>query len=290
MKKFSAILFVLAALPMMAADLEFVVNASSPGFVDAKTIDVAAVPEGEEIIVEVWLRNIDFTLAGFEGEIQFPTWLTLVDTATPGVTYTTGLTAQRLPADATGASTATTFRNAEGYARVGGVITGVRPTSGDSLLATLLLKLGRDYDSGGNPRIPAQATCASATEELKFLACTTGAANCHIIANDSATAEVVNYAPEDLLIALIDSSTTVVKGDANQSNTLTNQDVSKALQCIFFGDNLINANCPLLSSNTDDWLRRLDVNCSGSATNADIGPLLRRALGTNNRPANKTLD
>lgn len=288
MKKIFAFLFVLAALPMMAADLELVVNASSPGYVDAKTIDVASVGADEEIIIELWLNNLDFELAGFEGEIQFPTWLVQIDTANPATAYNSPLTAtQHLPADATGTQTATTFRNSEGYARIGGVVTDPdeRESTGNQQLATLRLRLGRDYNSTGS----AVSSCTSVEEVIKFLACSTGASNCHIIADDSASSVTVNYTAADLEIALIDSGTTIIKGDANASGTFTTQDVGSALQCIIFGDTETNANCPINDDDADEWLRRLDVNCSGAATPQDIGPLVRRAVGLNNRPSTKNL-
>ncbi len=292
MKKVLAILFVLASLPMMAADLELIVAAGSPGRVDDHTINVNSVTAGDAVVVELWLRNLDFTLAGFEGEFQFPTWLQLVNTTAVGTAtppYETGLTAtQQLPADANGADTAVTFRNDLGSARVGGVITdpAERPSSGDHLLATFRIVLGRDY----NPTTLASrtlATCSTASETIVFLACNTGSATCHIIADDAAANHAVNYTAGDLTITVNDSSTTITKGDANTVNGLTTADISAALQCIVFGDNSTNANCPLLSSNADVWARRLDVNCSGNVSTADIGPLVRRAVGINNRPANK---
>ncbi len=294
MKKVLAIMFVLASLPMMAADLELTVAAGSPGRVDDHTIDVASVNAGDAIVVELWLRNLDFTLAGFEGEFQFPTWLQLVDTNAVGTgtpPYETGLAAtQQLPADANGDDTAATFRNDQGFARVGGVITdpNQRPTSGDQLLATFRMVLGRDFNPT-NLASRTLASCISNTETLKFLACTTGASTCHIIADDSAAAHSVNYVANDLLITVNNTSTTVHKGDANKSGGLTTQDVGTAIQCIVFGDHNTNANCPLLSTDPD-WAIRLDVNCSGAVTTQDIGPLIRRAVGLNNRPSSKKLD
>lgn len=292
MKKVLAFLFVLASLPMMAADLELIVAAGSPGRVDDHTINVNSVTAGDELVLELWLRNLDFTLAGFEGEFQFPTWLHLVDTNAVGSgtpPYATGLAAtQQLPADANGDDTAVTFRNDLGSARVGGVITdpAQRPTTGDHLLATFRVVLGRDY----NPQTLAArtlATCTTASETIVFLACNTGSATCHIIADDTAASHAVNYTANDLTITVNDSSTSITKGDANTVNGLTTADISAALQCIVFGDNSINANCPLLSSNADVWARRLDINCSGNVSTADIGPLVRRAVGINNRPASK---
>lgn len=293
MKKVLTFLFVLASLPMMAADLELIVAAGSPGRVNDKTINVSTMNAGEAIIVELWLRNLDFTLAGFEGEFHYPTWLGLVDTNAVGTgtpPYATSLAeTQQLPADANGDDTATTFRNDQGTARVGGVITNPaqRPTSGDHLLATFRLVLGRDY----NPTTLALrdlASCTSASETLSFLGCNTGSASCQIIADDSASNHVVNFSAGDLDIAITDSSTTIVKGDANKVNGLTTGDISTALQCIVFGDHSTNANCPLLVGDpNEEWLRRLDLNCSGNVSTADVGPLVRRAVGINNRPAPK---
>lgn len=294
MKKFSAFLFILATLPMMAADLELIVPATSPGYVDADTIDIAGVADGDAIVLELWLRNLDFTLAGFEGELLYPTWLTLVDTNainTPAAPYNTGLAAtQELPADAAGTGTAITFRNDLGQARVGGIVTdpGQRPTTGDHLLATFRLVLGRDFDMSLVRRnLP---TCTTAQDVIEFLACSTGATNCHLIANDSASAASVNYTQADLQVTIRDSGTAFYKGDVNGSNSLTFSDVSPALQCIFYGDSSLNPSCPLDSTNEDEWVRKLDTNCSGSVTVADLSPLLRRALGHNTRPATKKLN
>jgi hypothetical protein len=293
MKKLMALLLVFASLSSMAADLELVVNASSPGYVDAKTIDVASITAGDAIIVELWLNNLDFTLAGFEGQFQQPTWMALVDvTAVEGGSppWASGLAAvQQLPADEFGNDTTTTFRNDQGYARVGAVITDPlqRPTSGNHLLATFRLVMGRDYNSSLTARD--LQTCISADETISFLACNTGSAVCHIIADDSAQNVAVNYGAGDLEIALTNSDTTFLKGDANSSGGLTTQDVGTCLQCIVFGDSSTNPNCPLDSTQTTEWNIKLDVNCDGFVTNQDIGPLVRRAIGTNNRPASKRL-
>jgi hypothetical protein len=174
---------------------------------------------------------------------------------------------------------------------VGGVITNPadRPTSGDHILATFCLVVGRDYDTTATAR--SLATCISAEETIRFLGCSTGAANCEIIANDAAEAQSVNYAQADLEISTTNPDTTFIKGDANDSGGLTTQDVGTALQCIFFGDNSVNANCPLLVGDPDDkWEIILDGNCSGAATTQDIGAILRRALGLSNRASsNKNL-
>lgn len=293
MKKVMAILFVFASLTSLAADLELVVNAASPGYVDGKTIDVANIPTGESIILELWINNLDFALAGFEGEYQYPTWMTLVDVTAVGSgspPWTTSLVAvQKLPADEFGADTDSTFRNDKGYARVGAVITDPeqRPTSGNVLLATFHLVMGRDFDSTLTART--LASCVSSSETISFLGCNTGSATCQIMADDSAENVDINFGDGDLDVTLTNSDTTMIKGDANASGALTTQDVGVCLQCIVFEDISVNPNCPLESDNTEEWLTRLDINCSGAVTNQDIGPLLRRAIGINNRPSNKKL-
>jgi Ca2+-binding EF-hand superfamily protein len=296
MKKLIGIFLVLLTLPSMAADLELRVAAASNGRIDDHTLDLSAVAAGDKITLELVLSNLDFTLAGFEGEIQFPTSLMVVDvnavgTGTPP--YTSSLVSvQKLPANAAGEDTATTFVNGEGWARVGGVITNPadRPTSGTHVLATFCLVVGRDYDTSANAR--SLPTCISADEVIRFLGCSTGAANCEIIANDAAEAQSVTYTQADLTIDTTNPDTTFIKGDANNNGFLTTQDVGTSLQCIFFGDNSTNANCPLLVGDPDNkWEIILDANCNGSVTTQDISSILRRAIGTNNRGAssNKNL-
>jgi len=292
MKKFLALMFVFATMPMMASNLELLVADGSPGYVDNKTVDVATMAEGDFMELELWLRDLDFTFAGFEGEFTYPTWLYIVDTTTVGeanAPYDTALAAsQKLPANASGEDTAVTFRNDKGYARVGAVVTdpAQRPTSGDLLLATFRIKAGRDFSA--TPAARALATCITATETIEFLSCNTGATNCQIMANDAAENVSVTANSADLFITVNNSDTTFVKGDANNNGVLTTQDVGKAIQCIVFGNSGTNVNCPI-DGTEPRWTTILDVNCSGTVTTQDIGPLIRRAIGTNNRPVSKNL-
>lgn len=287
-KLFGLMIIVLMSLPMMAADLTLRAKAGSPGYVDADTIDAASVAAGEAIQVELVLSNIDFTLAGFEGQFQAPTYLSLVDTnAIGGGTppFTTDLPAfQKLPANAVGEDTADTFANTFGTYRVGVVITdpAQRPTSGEYVLATFSFVLGRDFDTGANAR--SLATCISSNEIIEFLACS-GNANCHIIANEAAENVAVNYSQADLQVNLINSDTADLKGDVGAPAGLTTQDVFSALQCILFGDADTNGNCPLNDDNADQWLRILDCDCSGAVATQDIFAILRRALGQASRKA-----
>lgn len=289
MRKLIALFLVLLAVPTMAADLELRAKAGTPGYVDADTIDVSTVMPGEKIVFELVLNNLDFTLAGFEGEFLFPTWLVLVDTAavgTPDAPFTTEfLTAdklQKLPADDQGNDTATTFRNDRGTARVGVVVTSVadRPSSGDIILAEFCFIMGSDFYSDAN--------CISAAETVSFLACNTGASNCHIVADDTANAVNVNFTQAGMTVDVINSGTTFIKGDVNGSGSLTTLDVGPLIRCAVFGLN--DASCPLMGAGNDEQLIKGDCNCSGNISTLDIGPCLRRAVGINSRPATKRLN
>jgi hypothetical protein len=286
MKKVIGLMLVLMALPAFSADLLVRAKSGTPGYVDDKTIDVNGLAPGDKIVLQLVLENLDFTLAGFEGEFQFPTWLVLVDVTavgTPTTPYTTELpTTQKLPADAAGNDTATTFRNDKGYARVGGVITdpAMRPNSGDWVLAEFCFILGADFYS--------ESTCISAAEVLRFLACDTGAANCHIIADDAAAAVAVTYDNASMTVDMVNTGTTFVKGDVNGSGDRTTLDVGPLIQCAVFGQ--AATGCPLTGAPAEEYNTKADVNCSGSVTTLDIGPLIQRVTGQANRPSNKRMN
>ena len=299
-KLFITALMLISAAGLLAADLKMRVAAGSPGRVDDQTIDVATVGAGESIVLEVYLEDLDFTLAGAEGNILFPAWLSIVrtDLVTSGATAPFQLDiaslgtseVQALPANSGGGNTASTFQNNRGLVRVGFIFTNPasRPSGpiAEIVLFTLRLQVGRDIDINLVAR--ALATCISSEEVIEFLACNNGSASCHIIADDSASPVAVNFNQADLQVALIHSGALAIKGDVNGVNGLTTADISPLIQCVFFGQ--ASAGCPLSATPADEYLTRVDVNCDGNDSTADISPAVGRALGTINRLSSKKLD
>jgi hypothetical protein len=279
MKKLTVVLIILSlALPTMAADVRLRVQPGSDGYVSDTEVDVASIPVDGKIIVDVVIENLDFTLAGFEFELLAPVFLNGVDFTTiggAGAPYTTTLPDQKLPADINGDDTGDTFNTATGSYRLGWVATapGDRPDTGDIVLATFCFTLGRDT---------LNASCISASELIRLNSCTTGAAECPIFADDSAASVAVNYT--NSVITATDSSSPngAVKGDVNESGSLTTADISPLIQCVFFGQG--SAGCPLTGMAGAEYLVRVDCNCSGSGTTADISPCINRALGIIARP------
>ncbi len=288
MKKLIALVLCLA-LPALAADLKLEADAGSAGFVDAKNIEISTVPGGTKVTVCLILENLDFTLAGAEYTVTFPTWLTLINISAVGTgdppykidTTATGLdtaNVQKLPADGTGADTATTFDNNRGRARIGFVITETadRPNSGASrILAKMDFLIGRDYDISGSART--EATCISASEVITVINSSTGSSLDPIFADDTASAVAVNGSGADLEVNLTNSTTTIIKGDVNKSGALTTLDVGPLIQCAVFGQ--ASALCPWSADSLTDYLIAADINCSGAVSTLDVGPGINRALG-----------
>lgn len=288
MKKLIALILCLA-LPALAADLKLEADAGSAGFVDAKTIAVDIVPGGTKITVCLILESLDFTLAGAEYTITFPTWLSLINVSAVGTgdppykvdTTATGLDTvdvQKLPADGTGADTATTFDNNRGRARIGFVITdsASRPSSGASrILAKMDFLMGRDYDISGSART--EASCISASEVISVINSSTGSSLDPIFADDTASAVTVTGSGAALEVILTNSSTTIIKGDVNKSGALTTLDIGPLIQCAVFGQG--SALCPYAGDPLADFLIAADINCSGNVSTLDVGPGINRALG-----------
>ena len=291
MKKLLSLIavFVLAA-PLFAADLSLRVAAGSNARVDDSTLDIATLTAGDKVTLELVLENLDFTLAGFEILITFPSWLALMDTTdlVTDAPYVSPLTdVQQLPADINGANTATTLINPEGTGRIGGVITvpGSRPSTGDHILATLEFVAGVDFDIALAART--LATCISASESITAVLCTTGAADCPIFADENAAdVTATNISDAGLTVAFNNTNTTNVKGDANADGSRTAGDVLPIVSCAIFGS--ANANCPL-SGAEPEFTERIDVNCSGAATAGDALPGIQRALQLISRPTKGNL-
>jgi hypothetical protein len=282
MKKLMVVLVMLSlALPMMAADVRLRVAPGSDGYVSDTEVDVSAIPVDGKIVVELLVENLDFTLAGYEFELQAPVFLHGVDFTTiggAGAPFTTALVGQKLPADVNGDDTGDTFNVNTGSYRVGWVATapGDRPTSGDIVLATFCWTLGRDT---------LNASCVSASEEIRLNSCTTGAASCPIFADDNASSVSVNFTNSTITVTDPSVPGSAIKGDVNSSGALTTADISPLIQCVFFGQG--SAGCPLSATPAPEYLVRVDCNCSGSGTTADISPCINRALGIIARPSNK---
>ncbi len=279
------VLLILAlSLTASAADLKLRVMTGSNGFVSESEVDVATIGAGDAFTLELVVENLDFAFAGFEGQFSYPTWLTLVDTTAIGTlnppyevdTASLGTSAtQKLPADQAGADTDVTFRNDQGAARIGLVITdpNQRPNSGDIVLARFSFVVGRDFALDLSAQGAGGPTCISSEEEIKFLVCGAGVIDpsCPIIADDSASSVDFSFDAADLIVNVNNSSTTIKKGNVNGDASFNTLDIPALVQCIVFG-------CDASADETNYKLAA-DMNCDNNVNAFDIVPTVMRAVG-----------
>lgn len=283
----------LLAMPLLAADLKLEVDAASNGRVDAKTIDVTSVAAGDEITLCVVLDNLDFTLAGMELTVTFPAFLTLLDVSAVNTvdapyqldTTATGLdtvNVQDLPADSAGDSTATTFFNSTGFARIGWVITEAadRPSSGSRIIAKLKFLMGRDYDL--TPSARTDANCISSAEVIRVINTALGGTEDPIFADETAANVSVSGSGAALEVALTNANATYKKGDTNQNGSVSTLDVSRLVQCVVVG--VPSSECPWPADNAA-YKQANDMNCSGSVEVLDITGVIEKATGVINTSA-----
>lgn len=277
MKKLLMILMTAIALNVSAAELVLEVDPSSPGFNQdtPNTIDAASVASGDQIVLRLVLRSVDFgELAGFEGSITFPPALLVVRTdfvgqasapfQTPtdaGGWNTNNL--QKLPADANGADTASTFDNPGGEIRIGAIVTNSvdRPSSGDVVLGTIRFALGRDVRFS-DLSVRDLATCISASETLRFIA---GGNLNYIVADGSA--QSVSVTANTLTVNVTNSDAAHIASDADRSGGRNPGDLLPAILCIL---NSSSESCPLTDVDSATFNQILDADCSGAVNTGDL--------------------
>lgn len=281
----------LASLAFAANDLRLVSASTNAGHTDDHNINIAAYANGDTFVVEVWLMDFDFTLAGAEFLVRYPTYLTLMEDTDAAfqdgnAPVKADLTAtgwdstniQILAANAGGMQTAAQVSNGFGRVRVGYLVTvtGDRITGDgttDIRLGTLEFQVNR-----------AAASCVTTSADVRLIACT-GSSDCQIFADETASAVATNGAPADIIVSLNNGGAYGVKGDVNSSGGATTGDVVPLINCT----NGVGA-CPpdSIGPNTHpDRLVLTDVNCSGTETTADIVPLINITNGIASRRGNK---
>ena len=255
---------------------------------------------GEHFTVEVVLEGLNFELAGYEFEIQFPTWLTLVnsslyesnggaaadwpfrvDTGSLGT-----MAVQQLPADGLGVNNGATLNQDNGFTRHGAVITatGERPSSGDIVLGVFDFVLGRDFENSDPPTAQTEPDCISSGEVIKVLGCT-GSPECPIIADGSANAVAVTMNAADLEVDLLNGDANWIKGDINKSGARDFFDVIPGLHCMILG--LGVGSCSIMPGDPDA-VQIADINCDGAIDFFDVLAHVKRAVGDiSRRPAGK---
>jgi hypothetical protein len=262
-------------------------------YVDDDNFQLAGAPAGAVFCVEVVLTGLDYTLAGYEFQINYPSYLTLLnpnDYEDQGglqadwpytVAYDPGTYPfQQLSANADGENTGDSDENTSGYTRKGLVFTntGMRPTSGDHVLAKLRFVLGTGYTTAGAAQT--SPNCISSVEAIELFACASGA-GCPIFADQDAASVSHNFVSADLRVNLNNSDANWIKGDTNLDGTRDFFDALDGIRCLALG--IGTADCTLMGH--PDVIQILDGNCDEAANFFDILPHIKRVTGNINRHA-----
>lgn len=250
-------------------------------------VDINAVGAGNTFCVSVNIANTDFTLAGFEFQVYYPPYLTLLSTTNSewqgetGATFRIGSdvtgSRQKLPADASGNANSSQVNNNTGSARLGILYTDamdrLAPGAGPFEIATLCFRVNASFSN--------DTSCTSSVEAIRVLLVPNPASpNADIFANDSAArVAVVASAPTDVfgragMPMYIGDSGAPLKGDSNGDSVRNALDALPSVNCT-----ILATGCPGNAATT------LDYNCDGSVNAIDALGDLQLALNLSNRHA-----
>lgn len=261
-------------------------------------IDLTSVGAGNTFCVTVNINDTNFTLAGFEFQVFYPPFLTLLSTTNADWANNTGAVfkigsgltgaTQKLPADSAGTPNASQVNNGLGTSRFGMLFTDANdrlaPTAGATPIAELCFRVNATWVDN--------TACTSLLEAIRVFVVPSGAtALADIFANDAAQrVQVVSSTPTDVFsrqgaaIYLGDSGAPL-KGDWSGNNSRTAADSAGCLRCATFG--LASSNC---TTGAGAGLSvSMDYNCSGTVTAGDAAGLVKLCVGLSNRPG-KNLD
>lgn len=303
MRKFLTLAWFALATTAFAATLTITPNAATHnggapghanGYIDGNgKLDITGMVDGSILVFDVTVNGLDYTLAGFEFRINYPTNMALLSTSNTDWNGNTGNIfrrvnglvetaddAQFLPADASGNRTAGTVTNNTGMVRVGMLFTDAadRPNTGSGLIGQVYFELNKT------------ATCNSANENVSVYATTAAGTDADIFANDQAQRVALNIAGSDLSANFGDTSV-YVRGDWNKNGTRASNDALGAARCCLNG--AAHATC---SPGAPNWVgdanyhQAFDYNCSGAASSPDALGIARLCLGIVNRTQFKKLD
>jgi hypothetical protein len=256
-------------------------------------INLATVGAGNTFCVTVNINNTDFTLAGFEFQVFYPPFLTLLSTSNSDWANDTGAVfkigsgltgdTQKLPADSAGTPNASQVNNGLGTARFGMLFTDANdrlaPTAGATPIAELCFQVNSNWVDN--------TACTSLLEAIRVFTVPSGSTTLSdIFANDAAQRiQVVSSTPTDAFsrqgaALYLGDSGAPLKGDWSGNNSRTAADAAGCLRCASFG--LASSQC---TTGAGAGLSvSMDYNCSGSVTPADAAGLLKLSVGLSNRP------
>jgi len=263
-------------------------------YVDDDNFQLAGAAAGSVICVEVVLTGLDYTLAGDEFQINYPSYMTLlnpndyeaaggmaavwpysVDSANLGTTAF-----QQLSANATGENTGDSDNNNSGYTRKGLVFTvpAERPTTGagELVLAKLRFVLGTGYTTDGNAQV--SPNCISSEEVISLVSCNSGAI-CPIFADENAASVSHTFVPGDLTVTLSNGDANWIKGDSDLSGERDVFDLLSGMKCLALGT--AGPDCSLAGH--PDIMQILDGNCDEALNVFDLLPHIKRVTGNINR-------
>ena len=260
------------------------------GFIDINgKLDTSGMAAGSLICFNVLFENFDFTFAGYEFMIEYPSWLTSMSTtdadweAETGATYKKGgfitsTAVQFLPASSDGSRTAATVSNPQGKVRIGMLWTDPndRPAAGaGGVIGQVCFTL--------NPNL--QLSCDSAEETVRIYLTSNTNAEADIFANDSATRVVLGN-PATISVKFGNPSK-FIRGDFNKNLTRNAIDALGAALCCLNGQ----SNCTGWTANTaDEFTQTFNYNCDGAANAIDALGMAKLCLGLQNRSASKQLE
>lgn len=262
---------------------------AAEGFIDAMgNLDVSGMAAGSTLKFNISLADPDFTIGGYQFQINYPSSLSALsendsdwDNNTGAIYlpggYITG-SFQMLPATNLGARTAGTVDNAAGRVTVGLIWTvpGDRPGNDvGGVIGQLCLTL--------NPS--AVATCTSQSEPVSIVAGT------EIFADENAASAFTLGA--NVSVNFGDPSARV-RSDFNGDGNRSAADALGAARAALFG----RCNAQVTGGAVDwcnlpeaEFIQTFDFNCNGSVTAADALGCARLALGIANRRSSlKTAD
>ncbi|MCB1053035.1 MAG: hypothetical protein H6510_15695 [Acidobacteria bacterium] len=301
----SAMLAMVASVALFATNDITLTTAASTASVTAQgttvnAVDLNTVGAGNTFCVSVNIANTDFTLAGFEFQVFYPPFLTLLSTnngewaSDTGAVFSIGSglsgSIQKLPADAAGVPNASQVNNGLGSARLGVLFTDamdrLAPTTGPVEIAQLCFQVNANFAD--------DTTCTSTLEAIRVLLVPSPTAtSADIFANDSAArVAVVGTTPQDAfgrggLPLYIGDPSAPLRGDWNGNGSRTSGDALGALRCC-----ALTTASPLCTNSPAAPLAylntALDYNCSNTVTAADTLGNLRLTAGVSNRPSKKT--
>ena len=273
-----AVLSLIILCPMLlqaANDISLIVKPGQPGRINDHTIDVTQLPAGSPITVQVKLSNFDFTLAGAEFVLKFPshddiggpyrmraTDADFQGANPPVVAHSDWGTPNLmvLPIDQNGNRKASQVSNDYGVLRFGAMFL----DSADRLVgngATDIIVAEFEFYLGNQTL----ASCITSQTEIWMYTCSGPGRLCTYFSDENGNAITTNSTGTANRVTLINNNAAHPKGDVNKDGNLSTADVISLINC---------ANQISCDLNPDELIQIGDFNCDGNMDTLDIFPLM----------------